>query len=102
MADANQESRVRPSQEAFVFNSKQNFRSSNALFATADVLPSRKSQIVDGDYYESKSHGLMIRYQAPPDTIRWTVYCDEGKPSSGQCSLQALAQQYDELSKSRH
>jgi Putative DNA-binding domain len=50
----------------------------------------------EGDYYEPKQHhGVMIRYPAPPDSIYWTVYCDEGTPSSGQYSLKELAQRYD-------
>jgi hypothetical protein len=96
--------------EVFTFSNVEKLTEEDKIVAAAypvPLLPHRKLPLGwitlhDGEYYESKlSHGLMTRFQAPPDTIRWTVYCDEGKPSSGQYSLQALAQQYDELSKSR-
>jgi hypothetical protein len=56
----------------------------------------------DGDHYEPKPNQVKTLIQAPLDTLYWKVYCDEGKPSSGQYSLQALAQRYDEASKGRH
>jgi hypothetical protein len=53
----------------------------------------------DWDYNQPEPSPTSIKVRAPLDTLYWKVYCDEGKPSSGQYSLKDLAQRYDELSK---
>jgi hypothetical protein len=61
-------------------------------------LPLGWITLIDGSYYEeSKSKGVTIRPEPPFDTLYWKVYCDEGRPSSGEYSLRELARQYDEF-----
>jgi hypothetical protein len=77
--------------EVFTFSNAEKLTEEDKIVAAAypvPLLPHRKLPLGwitlhDGDYYESKSHDLMIRYQAPPDTIRWTAYCDERNPLPG-------------------
>lgn len=97
--------------QVFTFSNAEKLTEEDKIVAAAypvPLLPHRELPLgwitlYDGDYYEPKpNQSVMIRIQAPPDTLYWTVYCDEKKPSSGQYSLRALAQKYDELSKRRH
>jgi hypothetical protein len=97
--------------EVFTFSNAERLTEEDKIVAAAypvPLLPHRDLPLGwitlnGGDYYEPKpSKGVMIWIQASSDTLYWTVYCDEGKPSSGQYSLRALAQKYDELTKRRH